>query len=125
MTKKKIFYDIMLLFILGVLVITGVTSKLAIGGRWGLGQPVAMADRFLNGEGLFYATPDTGVCAASAYYFPGIVFFSIFIRALFGAQCETVMIVCAWVLIILGLYLFSYISTKIVVGGGTAWFLAV
>jgi hypothetical protein len=117
MLKKRTLYSIML-FMTGVLLITGISGKLATGGRWGIGIPTAMADHFLNGQGLYYATPVIDECSAGAFYFPGVVFLTIPIRAIFGSATETVMIVLAWILIVAGLYLFAYISTRLVVSGG-------
>lgn len=51
-------------------------SALIVGGRWDLYQQIAMADRFLAGQGMYYSTIE-----ASSPYFPGVSFLSIFISA--------------------------------------------
>ena len=48
------------------------------GGRWDLYQNVAMADRFLAGQGMYYSAVE-----ASSPYFPGVAYLS----ALVGAVC--------------------------------------
>ncbi len=60
------------------------------GGRWDLDQHIAMADRFLNGEGFYYSEAE-----ASTPYFPGLGFLAVPIGWIFGGARETVMLVIA------------------------------
>ena len=81
-------------WVMGIVVITyfarSVTEGFIKGGRWDLYQNIAMADRFLSGQGLYYSAIE-----ASTPYFPGVAFLSIFVGKFFGPWRDYIMLIIA------------------------------
>ena len=48
-------YKVMVLLTMTMYFLRSLMSGLIKGGRWDLYQNIAMADRFLNGQGLYYS----------------------------------------------------------------------
>ncbi len=84
------------------------SDGLSKGGRWDLGQHIAMADRFLEGKGFYYSPLE-----ASTPYFPGVAFLSIIIGKIFGAQREWVMLLIASFIGVAFFLLLVWISQEI------------
>ncbi len=60
------------------------------GGRWDLYQNIAMADRYLDGQGFYYSSTE-----ASSPYFPGVAFLSVFIGKFFYPWRDYILLVIA------------------------------
>lgn len=65
-------------------------SGLIKGGRWDLYQNIAMADRFLNGQGFYYSPLE-----ASSPYFPGVAFLAILIGKICYPYRDYILLVMA------------------------------
>lgn len=86
--------------------------KLSGGGRWGIGMPLAEVDRFLNGEGFFYSTAQTGYVPSSSY-FPATALFFIPIRSMVpDNSAETLLIFLAVLLSFACIGIFCYIASR-------------
>lgn len=83
-------YKIMALLTMTMYFLRSLMSGLIKGGRWDLYQNIAMADRFLNGQGLYYSAIE-----ASSPYFPGVAFLSIFIGKFFYPWRDYILLVIA------------------------------
>ena len=84
------------------------------GGRWDLNQHLAMADRFLQGNGFYYSAAE-----ASTPYFPGVGFLSVFVGWIFGGARDTVMLILASLIGTAFMYVLVYIATTFT---GHRWF---
>lgn len=67
-------YKLSVLMVLIAYYVLNVTAGFIKGGRWDLYQNIAIADRFLNGQGFYYSAIE-----ASSPYFPGVAFLAAFI----------------------------------------------
>lgn len=83
-------YKMMVLLTMTMYFLRSLMSGLIKGGRWDLYQNIAMADRFLNGQGLYYSAVE-----ASSPYFPGVAFLSIFIGKFFYPWRDYILLVIA------------------------------
>lgn len=83
-------HTLMLCLTLCVYFIRSLIGGLLKGGRWDLYQNIAMADRFLNGQGLYYSPIE-----ASSPYFPGVAFLSIFVGKFFKPYRDYILLVIA------------------------------
>ena len=86
----EVHYKIMALLTMTMYFLRSLMSGLIKGGRWDLYQNIAMADRFLNGQGLYYSAIE-----ASSPYFPGVAFLSIFIGKFFYPWRDYILLVIA------------------------------
>ncbi|MBQ9871131.1 MAG: hypothetical protein IJM27_04295 [Eubacterium sp.] len=87
---SNVIYYVVLSLILFLYFFINFSDAMHKGGRWDMNQHIAMADRFLQGEGFYYSAEE-----ASTTYFPGIAFLAIPVRLIFGGMTETVMLVLA------------------------------
>jgi len=72
------YYKCIFFFVVAVYFLAGFGEGLLKGGRWDLYQNIAMADRFLDGKGLYYSMVE-----ASSPYFPGVAFLAVLVGKLF------------------------------------------
>ncbi len=107
---KQICIRIVILFCYVQLFVHGLAEGVTRGGRYNLLQPIAMADRFLAGKGLFYSATD-----ASTPYLPGVSFLAIVVgKCLFAYRDYILLFIAAAVVCFL---LYQIVSlTNIQVG---------
>lgn len=83
-------YKMMVALMMSVYFAKSLVDGLIKGGRWDLYQNIAMADRFLNGQGFYYSPVE-----ASSPYFPGVAFLAIFIGKFFYPWRDYILLVIA------------------------------
>lgn len=106
--KYTVFY-VLLGLIVALIFVCCVMEKISVGGRWGTGIPLAMADRWLQEKGSLYPSVETGITAGSSY-FPGVVFVALICRWFFGNNAEIAMIIFAGLILVLLIYSFVMVS---------------
>ena len=87
---SNVIYYVVLSLILFLYFFINFSDAMHKGGRWDMNQHIAMADRFLQGEGFYYSAEE-----ASTTYFPAIAFLAMQVRLIFGGMTETVMLFLA------------------------------
>ena len=83
-------YRWMVVLTMAAYFIRSLMSGLIKGGRWDLYQNIAMADRFLAGEGFYYSPIE-----ASTPYFPGVAFLAVLIGKFFYPWRDYILLVMA------------------------------
>lgn len=77
------------------------------GGRWDLYQNIAMADRFLNGQGFYYSPIE-----ASSPYFPGVALLAVFVGKVFYPLRDYILLVIASLVGTVFLYALIYLGER-------------
>lgn len=83
-------YKLMLFLVLVAYFARSLGGGFIKGGRWDLYQNIAMADRFLAGQGFYYSTIE-----ASSPYFPGVAFLSVVIGKFFAPYRDYILLTIA------------------------------